>query len=74
MYTLNTLNKMEEQKCYRCKNCKSHNWHPMNAVDCCQDYSEEEKIKRKEYWKGKLCQHCGNIIGGASEEILEMIK
>ena len=37
----------EPQKCYECKNCKSYNWHSMNAVECCQDYSEGEKQKRR---------------------------
>ena len=54
--------------CYICKKCKSHNWNYLNAIECCQDLSDEEIEKKKIYWKGKFCEHCCKKIG------LELMK
>ena len=52
-----------DDKCYICKKCKSHNWHHLNAIECCQDLSDEDIKKKKTYWEGKFCEHCYKKIG-----------
>ena len=52
-----------DHNCYICKKCKNHNWCHLNAIECCQDLSDEEIEKKKIYWEGKFCEHCCKKIG-----------
>ena len=59
---------MEEKKCFVCKKCGSHHWHFLNAIECCEDLSEEiiKKRRDKETECG-YCRHCGKEINSQKE-------
>lgn len=54
---------MEARKCYVCKKCGGHHWHFLNAIECCQDLSEEIiKERRDKETANYLCVHCNKRI------------
>jgi len=54
---------MEVRKCYACKKCGGHHWHFLNAIECCQDLSEEIiKERRAKETANYLCVHCNKLI------------
>lgn len=54
---------MQPRKCYVCKKCGGHHWDFLNAIECCQDLSEEQiKERRNKETLNYLCAHCNKRI------------